>query len=44
MQRTSASSAVALNYPVSMELMVLRDTLANWANCACDSIFLSLPA
>ncbi len=39
MQSSSASLAVGLNCPVSMELMVLRETPTIWANCAWDSFF-----
>ena len=36
MQMTRASLAVGLNCPVSMELIVLRDTPTNSASCACE--------
>lgn len=37
MHRISASFAVGLNCPVSMELIVLRDTPTISASCPCDS-------
>ena len=39
MQRISASLAVGLNWPVSMELMVLRETPTSSASAACDNFF-----
>ena len=39
MHRTSASFAVGLNCPVSIELIVFRDTPTISASCACDSPF-----
>jgi len=36
MHRTNANFAVGVNCPVSMELMVLRDTPTIAASCACD--------
>lgn len=37
MHSSSASFAVGLNCPVSMELIVLRETPTMSANCDCDS-------
>ena len=37
MQIISASFAVGLNWPVSIELIVLRETPTVAASCACDS-------
>lgn len=39
MHSTSASFAVGLNCPVSMELIVFLDTPTSSASCACDSFF-----
>ena len=39
MQRINASFAVGLNCPVSMELMVFRDTPTISASCACERFF-----
>ncbi len=39
MQRIKASFAVGLNCPVSMELIVLRETPTSCASCAWESPF-----
>ena len=43
MHSSSASFAVGLNCPVSMELIVLRETPTMSANCDCDSPCPHLP-
>ncbi len=39
MHRINASFAVGLNWPVSMELMVLRETPTSWARADWESFF-----